>query len=182
MVGFNQQPGPRIGIITVLQEALYVVQTKLSDEIDTINTWATDNGITQQIARPADGSIFTWMTYPKFVDSYPALMLVPYQTRSLDHSIAAPHQDEYKLAHSWAIDVLEQGSDWGDITARLELWAAAIFEVFADTDCLPCGHTLFEGADWNQPRMTRRDSGDLLQDLPFGFTTQTFEYTNPTPS
>lgn len=182
MTGFNQQPGPRIGIVTVLQEALYVVQNSLPAEIATVNAWALDNGITQQIAMPAAESVFTWMTYPKFVNSYPALMLVPYQTKSLDHSVAAPHQDEYSLDRSWAIDVLEQGSDWGDITARLELWELAIFEVFADTDCLPCGHTLYQGSDWTQPRMTNRASGDLLQDLPFGFTTETFEYTNPTPS
>ena len=179
-MGFNTQPGPRIGVVTVLQEALAVVHASLPGQIDTINAWALDQGKTQQIVMPADTSLFAWMTYPKYVDSYPALMLVPYQTRSIMHSIAAPHQDEYTLAITWAIDVLEQGSDWGDITARLELWELAIFELFGDTDCLDCGHTIFEGADWNQPRMTNRASGDFLQDLPMGFTTQVYAYTNPT--
>ena len=178
-MGYNVQPGPRIGVVTVLQQALAVIQANLASEIESVNSWSADRGNMTEIVMPEAESIYTWMTYPKYVDVYPALMLVPFQTRTVRHSIAAPHQDEYELARSWAVDVLEQGDDWGDITARLELWEIAIFELFADTECLQCGHTVFDGADWNQPRMTNRSSGDLLQDLPMGFTTNVYEYTNP---
>ena len=178
-MGYNVQPGPRVGVVTVLQQALAVIQANLASEIESVNSWSADRGNMTEIVMPAGESIFTWMTYPKYIDTYPALMLVPAQTQTVLHSIAGPHQDEYELGRSWVIDVLEQGADWGDITARLELWEIAIFELFADTECLQCGHTIFEGADWNQPRMTNRSSGDLLQDLPMGFTTNTYEYTNP---
>jgi hypothetical protein len=177
-MGFNSQPGPRIGIGTVLAQALHVIEEYLPSEIATVNAYYPE---APSIVMPESASIYTYMTYPKYVTSYPAIMLVPAQTRGIRHGIAAPHQDEYNLARSWIVDVLEQGSDWGDITARLMLWEIAIFELIGDTDSLDCGHTEFQESDWTQPRMTSRSSGDLLQDLPMLFTTQTYEYTRPTP-
>ena len=181
MSGFNTQPGPRIGIVTVLAEALAVIQDALPDEVTAVNSWADAQGMpaTYRIAMPTPDCIYSLMTYPKFFAGYPAIALAPGETRGLDHSIAAPHQDEYKLARDWVCDVLEVGGDWVELTAKLGLWEIALFDLFADTDCLACGRTIFQGTSWAQPRQTLRGSQDLMQDLPIVLTTQTFEYTSP---
>jgi hypothetical protein len=180
MTGFNQQPGPRIGIITILNEAVAVIQDKLPAEVDLINAWATAQGMPYQIEMPTPDCIYSWMTWPKFFAGYPAIALHPADTRAPKHSIAAPHQDEYTVARSWVCDVLDVGGDWIELTAKLGLWELAIMEILGDTDCLDCGHNVWQGTSWDQPRQTVRDSQDLMQDLPLVFTTDTFEYTNPT--
>ena len=176
--GYNANPANRLGIVTVIEQAVTLLKEALPAEIATLNAWNSSvYGSATQIAMPAEESFFDYLTYPKYVNLYPAIMVVPLQSRLIDHSIL----DEYKMNRSWVVDVLEQGTDWGDITRKLELWELAIFEILGGADCLDAGHTVWQGSDWNQPRQTNRETGDLLQDLPMLFDTTTYEYPNANP-
>jgi hypothetical protein len=178
VTSFNTQPGPRIGILTVLLEAYTALRGGLPAQVAAINAWAAAQGSPYQIAEP--DVIYCYLTYPKFVNAYPAIMLVPAETRFGIHAISAPHQDEYQVQRSWICDVLDTGDDWAEVTAKLGLWELVLMEILGDTDCLDCGHTTIQASSFTQPRLTSRTSGDLLQDLPLLFVTQTFEYTDPT--
>lgn len=183
MSPFNTQPGPRIGIITVLAEALALIQNALPAEVETVNAWATAQGCPYQIKMPTPDCIYSLMTFPKFFAGYPAIALVPGDVRPIGaESVAAPHQVEYKMGREWVCDVLEDGNDWVELSAKLGLWEVCLFDILGDTDCLDCGHTVFQGAPWQAPRQTTRGSQDLLQDLPMIFNTATHEYTQPTLS
>ena len=165
----------------MLAQALEVIQDKLPAEVETINAWATSQGCPYQITMPTADCIYSLMTFPHFFAGYPAIALCPGdQAPNGPEGIAAPHQVEYKLGRQWVCDVLEVGEDWVELSAKLSLWDMAIFEVLGDTDCLDCGHTLYQGSAWQRPRQTQRTSQDLMQDLPFVFTTSTHEYTLPT--
>ena len=181
MAGFNSQPGPRIGILTVLAQALEVITTALPAKVAEANEWAAGMGCPYSITMPDTDHIFSLMAFPKFYPGYPAIALLPDDTKpNGPEGVAAPHQVEYKLARTWVCDVLECGGDWVELSGKLAIWDQALMELLGDTDALDCGHTLYQGTAWQQPRQTQRNSQDLMQDLPLLFQTSTFEYTNPT--
>ena len=67
--GYNANPANRLGIMTVIEQAVTLLKQELPAKIATLNAWNTSVfGSSTQIVMPADESFFDYLTYPKFVN------------------------------------------------------------------------------------------------------------------
>ncbi len=157
----------RIGMATVKSQAIALLQAGMAAKVAEINA-AFDDG--HDLLVPNTLAYYTFLVNPKFIHSYPAIVLFNWQSRANDQHIG----DEYDIARQFVVDVVEKGTTREDITLKLERWEMVIFELLAAEVSLACGACSYVATDWNQPILTNR-AEELLQDVPLLFSVSTYE-------
>jgi hypothetical protein len=158
----------RLGMGAVISQAVATLQAGMAAKLTELNAFYGDG---HDLSAPNAKAYYPYLPDPKYLHSYPAIVLFPWPSNATSHRIG----NEYTIARHFIVDVVEKGRDPQDLTLKLERWELAIFELLASEDSLPCGQCDYQTTDWNQPRLTKRDTGDLLQDLPLLFAVTTYE-------
>jgi hypothetical protein len=158
----------RLGMALVVSQAIATLQAGMAAKVAELNAYYDDG---HDLLAPNAKAYYPYLPDPKFLHSYPAIVLFPWPSNATAHHIG----NEYAIARHFVVDVVEKGRDAEDLSLKLQRWELAIFELLAGEDTLPCGQCDYQTTDWNQPRLTERKSGDLLQDLPLLFAATTYE-------